>query len=73
LDTTNVAFIVVDPVESAAERVIGTPVIVSVPTSFAKGVPDKVLDELSKESHPGPLERIYEIGRVDEKVEFEKV
>jgi hypothetical protein len=71
LEITNVAFSVIEPDESPAVISIENPVISSVPASSIVGVPDKVRVLLSRDSQRGPLESMYVIGSVDEKVEVE--
>ena len=72
-EITSVAFCVDEPDESLAVMYIETPVTISVPVSSLEGVPDNVRVLLSSDSQLGPLESVYVIGRVDEKVETEKV
>lgn len=73
LEITSVALSVVDPVESFAVKPIGTPVTISAPTSLIEGVPKRVREPLSNESHLGPLERVYVMDESEEKVELGKV
>jgi len=73
LDITSVAFCVIEPDESLAVMYIATPVTIPALASSLEGVPDKVRVLLSSDSQLGPLESVYVIGRVDEKVETEKV
>ena len=72
-ETTRVALCIIDPKESLAMIAIANPVTISAPTSFEVGVPDRVRLLLSRDNHLGPAERVYVIGRVDEKVEDENV
>ena len=72
LETTSVAYSVIEPDESLAVISIETPVTAPVPASAMDGVPNKVRVLLSRDSQLGPLERLYVIGSVDEKVEVEK-
>jgi hypothetical protein len=73
LEITSVAFCVIEPDESLAVMYMETPVTTPVPASSMEGVPDKVRVLLSRDSQLGPLESVYTMGRVDEKVEIEKV
>ena len=73
LETTSVEFCVIDPDESLAVMSMATPVTAPVSASSVAGVPNKVRELLSRDSQLGPLESVYVIGSVDEKVEIEKV
>lgn len=73
LEIINVAYFVIEPEESLAVISIEIPVTAPIPASAMDGVPYKVRVLLSRDSQLGPLESVYTMGRVDEKVEIEKV
>ena len=72
-ETASVALRVTDPEESAAVRLMATPVTALGPTSAADGVPDSVRESLSNTNQLGPLVNLYVMGKAEEKVELGKV
>jgi len=72
-ETARVALRVIDPEESVAVRLMAVPVTTPGPTSAADGVPDSVREVLSNNSQIGPLDKLYVIGKAEEKVELGKV
>jgi hypothetical protein len=72
-ETTIVALRVIDPKESVAVRPIATPVRTPGLTSPVDGVPDNVRPGLSKINQLGPVDKLYVMGKDEEKVELGNV
>jgi hypothetical protein len=72
-DTTNVEFRLTDPDSSLATNSTLNAVTVLLPISLRVGVPVKVRVPSSSESQLGASDRVYVMGRSEEKVEIENV
>jgi hypothetical protein len=73
IEMTIVALRVIDPEESVAVRPIATPVITPGPASLVEGVPDSVRLRPSKTNQLGPVDKLYVMGKDEEKVELGNV